>query len=215
VFTTGGGLAVLSGDRDRPGAAGVFPLFRRRFPAVRPALSAAVPPFPYPEVPMALDQSFVGRSYPPTAPYEVGREKIREFAEAIGDPNPVYTDPDAAKAFGHPDVVAPPTFAFAITYQAAGVVVSDPELGLDYSRVVHGDQRFTYTRPVRAGDLLTVRSTIEAIKSLAGNDILDIRGEVYDALGEHVVTAWTKLVSRAADPAAPAATAASAGNGEA
>ena len=115
---------------------------------------------------MALDQSFVGRTYPPTAPYEVGREKIREFAEAIGDPNPAYTDPEAAKALGHPDVIAPPTFAFVLSpTRPAGQVVHDPELGLDYSRVVHGDQRFAYTRPVRAGDRLTVTSTIEAIKS--------------------------------------------------
>jgi acyl dehydratase len=147
---------------------------------------------------MALDPSFVGRSYPPSAVYEVGREKIREFAEAIGDPNPAYVDPDAAKAHGHPDVIAPPTFAFAITYQAAGVVVRDPELGLDYSRVVHGDQRFAYSRPVRAGDRLAVTSTIDTIKSLAGNDVIEIRGEVHDVSGEHVVTAWTKLVARAA-----------------
>lgn len=148
---------------------------------------------------MALDQSFVGRSYPPTEPYEVGREKIREFAEAIGDGNPVFTDTEAAKALGHPDVIAPPTFVFAITFKAAGRVISDPRLGLDYSRVVHGDQRFAYSRPVRAGDRLTVTSTIETIKSLAGNDVLDIRGEVHDEAGEHVVTAWTKLVARAAE----------------
>ena len=147
---------------------------------------------------MALDPSFVGRSYPPGAAYEVGREKIREFAEAIGDPNPAYVDPEAAKALGHSDVIAPPTFAFAITYKAAGAVISDPELGLDYSRVVHGDQKFAYSRPVRAGDRLTVTSFIDAIKSVAGNEIIDIRGEVHDASGEHVVTAWTKLVARAA-----------------
>ncbi|MEE1930930.1 MaoC family dehydratase N-terminal domain-containing protein [Streptomyces sp. TRM 70351] len=148
---------------------------------------------------MALDQSFVGRSYPPTAPYEVGREKIREFAEAIGDPNPAYTDPDAARALGHPDVIAPPTFAFVFSYRAAFAVVQDPQLGLDYNRVVHGDQRFAYARPVCAGDRLTVTSTIESVKSLAGNDILDVRGEVRDASGEHVVTAYTKLVARAAE----------------
>ncbi|MFF7156760.1 MaoC family dehydratase N-terminal domain-containing protein [Streptomyces sp. NPDC008139] len=148
---------------------------------------------------MALDQSFVGRSYPPTAAYEVGREKIREFAEAVGDTNPAYVDADAAKALGHRDVIAPPTFAFSITFKAAGQVVQDPELGLDYSRVVHGDQKFAYTRPVMAGDRLSVTSTIEAIKSLAGNDIIDIRGEVHDESGEHVVTAWTKLVARAAE----------------
>ncbi|MEU4094776.1 MaoC family dehydratase N-terminal domain-containing protein [Streptomyces sp. NPDC026673] len=146
---------------------------------------------------MALDQSFVGRTYPPTAPYEVGREKIREFAEAVGDPNPVYTDPDAAKALGHPDVIAPPTFPFVITYKASGQVVLDPELGLDYGRVVHGDQKFSYTRPVRAGDRLSVTVAIEAIKSLAGNDVIDVRGEVHDESGEHVVTALMKLVARA------------------
>ncbi|MGP3950303.1 FAS1-like dehydratase domain-containing protein [Streptomyces sp. 7N604] len=148
---------------------------------------------------MPLDQSFVGRSYPPTPPYEVGREKIREFAEAIGDPNPVYTDADAAKEFGHPDVIAPPTFVFVISFKAAEQVIHDPALGLDYSRVVHGDQKFVYSRPVRAGDRLHVTSTIESIKSLAGNDILDVRGDVHDDSGEHVVTAHTKLVARAAE----------------
>jgi acyl dehydratase len=150
---------------------------------------------------MALDQSFVGRTYPPTEPYEVGREKIREFAEAVGDLNPAYTDPEAAKALGHPEVIAPPTFVFSITFRAAGQVVADPQLGLDYNRVVHGDQKFAYARPVRAGDRLTVTSTIEKIRSMAGNEVLDIRGEVRDQDGEHVVTAWTKLVARAAEEA--------------
>ncbi|GAA2076009.1 MaoC family dehydratase N-terminal domain-containing protein [Streptomyces albiaxialis] len=148
---------------------------------------------------MALDQSFTGRTYPPTRPYEVGREKIREFAEAIGDTNPAYLDLDAAKALGHPDVIAPPTFVFTITFGEAARVVRDPQLGLDYSRMVHGDQKFAYARPVRAGDLLSVTSTIESIKSLAGNDILDVRGDVHDAHGELVVTAHTKLVVRAAE----------------
>ncbi|MFI8941124.1 MaoC family dehydratase N-terminal domain-containing protein [Streptomyces syringium] len=150
---------------------------------------------------MALDQSFVGRTYPATDPYEVGREKIREFAEAVGDANPVYRDPEAAKALGHSDVIAPPTFVFAITFKAAGQVIQDPQLGLDFDRVVHGDQKFAYTRPVRAGDRLSVTSTIESIKSLAGNDVLSVRGEVHDESGEHVVTAHTMLVARAAEEA--------------
>ncbi|MFE5997965.1 MaoC family dehydratase N-terminal domain-containing protein [Streptomyces sp. NPDC056454] len=150
---------------------------------------------------MALDQSFVGRTYPPTPAYEVGREKIREFAEAVGDTHPAYVDAEAARALGHPDVIAPPTFVFSITYRAAGEVVQDPQLGLDYSRVVHGDQKFSYVRPVRARDRLTVTSTIETIKSLAGNDIVDIRGDVHDEAGELVVTALTKLVARAAEEA--------------
>ena len=148
---------------------------------------------------MPLDPSFIGRTYPPTAPYEVGREKIREFAEAVGDSNPVYVDTEAAKALGYSDVIAPPTFPFLLTYRAADQVVNDPELGLDFSRVVHGDQRFSYSRPVRAGDRLTVTCTIDSIKSLAGNDVLSVRGEVHDESGEHVVTAQMMLVSRAAE----------------
>ncbi len=149
---------------------------------------------------MPLNPSLVGRTYPPTAPYEVGREKIREFAEAVGDADPAYTDPQAARALGHPDVIAPPTFPFVITYRAAAQVVEDPEVGVDYSRVVHGDQRFAYTRPVRAGDRLTVTSSIEAVKSMAGNDFLTVRGEVRDEAGEHVVTATMMLVVRGPEP---------------
>lgn len=119
----------------------------------------------------------------------------------MGDTNPAYVDPEAAKALGYPDVIAPPTFVFSITFRAAGQVIQDPQLGLDYSRVVHGDQKFAHVRPVRAGDRLTVTSTIEGIKTMAGNDIVDIRGEVHDESGEHVVTAWTKLVARAAEEA--------------
>jgi acyl dehydratase len=149
---------------------------------------------------MGLDQSYVGRTYPPTEPYEVGREKIREFAEAIGDDNPAYTDPDAAKQLGHPDVIAPPTFVFAISYGAVQrQVLADPQLGLDYSRVVHGDQKFSYSRPVRAGDRLVVTTSIESIRSISGNEFLEIRGEVRDASGEHVVTALTKIVARGKD----------------
>ncbi|MFJ7270067.1 MaoC family dehydratase N-terminal domain-containing protein [Streptomyces sp. NPDC099050] len=146
---------------------------------------------------MALDQTFEGRVHSPTARYEVGREKIREFAGAVGDPHPAYTDRAAARALGHPDVIAPPTFAFVLTFKAVRQIVDDPRLGFDYSRVVHSSQRFEYTRPVRAGDRLAVTSTVESVGTLAGNDVVEIRGDVHDAAGEHVVTAWTKLVSRA------------------
>ncbi|NGO66944.1 MaoC family dehydratase N-terminal domain-containing protein [Streptomyces boncukensis] len=148
---------------------------------------------------MALDQSFTGRTYPPARPYEVGREKIREFAEAIGDDSPAYVDMAAAKELGHPDVIAPPTFVFTLTFDEAMRVVRDPQLGLDYGRLVHGDQKFHYVRPVCAGDLLSVTSTIESIKSLAGNEVMDVRGDVHDAQGELVVTVHTKLVVRAAE----------------
>jgi acyl dehydratase len=145
---------------------------------------------------VALDQSFVGRKYPPTPPYEVGREKIREFADAIGDQNPAYRDPEAARALGHPDVIGPPTFPIVLSMRAGAQVVFDPELGLDYSRVVHGEQRFVYVRPVRAGDRLTVTVEVESIRSAAGNDLLTTRGEVSTVDGELVLTAYSTLVAR-------------------
>jgi len=147
---------------------------------------------------MPLDQSFVGRSYPPTAPYEVGREKIREFADAIGDPNPAYRDPAAARALGYPDVIAPPTFSIVLSLPASSVAVRDPELGADYSRLVHGEQRFIHQRPIRAGDVLQVRTTLDAIRSVGGNDILTTRGEVSTVDGELVVTAISTVVLRGA-----------------
>src|SRR5690242_18613281 len=103
---------------------------------------------------MALDPGLVGRSYPPSAVYEVGRAKIAEFARAVGDDDAVYRDPDAARAAGHPDVIAPPTFAIVVTLGAADVVLADPDVALDYSRVVHGEQRFAHHRPIHAGDRL-------------------------------------------------------------
>jgi acyl dehydratase len=146
---------------------------------------------------MPLDPSFIGRTYPPTPPYEVGREKIREFAAAIGDDHPAYTDVDVAQALGYPDVIAPPTFPIVLTLKAGEQLINDPALGLDFSRVVHGDQRFVVTRPVRAGDRLQVVVSVENIKSLAGNDVITTRDEISTVEGEHVCTAYSTLVSRA------------------
>jgi acyl dehydratase len=151
---------------------------------------------------MALDQSFVGRTYPPTEPYEVGREKIREFADAIGDAHPAYRDRAAAEKLGYPDVIAPPTFPIVVATRATAHVVLDPELGLDYSRVVHGEQRFVYSRPVRAGDRLTVAVTIENIRSAGGNDLITTRSDISTVDGEQVVTIYYTLVARGT--AAPA-----------
>jgi acyl dehydratase len=145
---------------------------------------------------MPLDTSFIGRRYPPTPPYEVGREKIREFAEAIGDPNPVYRSAAAAQELGHPDVIAPPTFAIILTMRAGHQVVMDPELGVDYSRVVHGEQRFVHVRPIRAGDLLQVVLTVADIRAAAGNDLVSTRSEVSTVDGEPVTTAYSTLVVR-------------------
>jgi acyl dehydratase len=145
---------------------------------------------------MPLDRSFVGRTFPPTPPYQVGREKIREFATAIGAGDPAYHDPVAARAAGYPDVVAPPTFPVVITMASSRRIVDDPALGMDYSRVVHGDQRFAYTRPVVAGDELVCTDTVEEIVERGGHEFLTSRTDVTTAGGEPVVTVWSKLVVR-------------------
>jgi acyl dehydratase len=147
---------------------------------------------------MALDRSLVGRSYPPSAVYEVGRGKIAEFAAAIGETDPVHRDPEAARAAGYPDVIAPPTFVIALTLEAANVVLGDPQVSLDYSRVVHGEQRFTHHRPIRAGDRLVATTTIEAVRSIGGNDLLTTRVDVATEDGEPVCVATSMLVARGA-----------------
>jgi acyl dehydratase len=145
---------------------------------------------------MALDRELVGRSYPPSAVYEVGRAKIAEFARAIGTDDPLHRDPEAARAAGHPDVIAPPTFAIALTLEAAMVVLDDPDVSLDYSRVVHGEQRFTHHRPIRAGDRLVATTTIEAVRTVAGNDLLTARVDVATEGGEPVCASTSMLVAR-------------------
>ena len=145
---------------------------------------------------MALNPDYLGKVYPPSPPYEVGREKIREFADAIGDDNPAYRDAEHARSLGHRDVIAPPTFPMIISLRASAVASFDPGLGLDYSRVVHGEQRFAYTRPVTAGDRLVAVTTIEGIRAAAGNDILTTRADITTEDGEPVVTAWAVTVAR-------------------
>ncbi|MCW2697744.1 MAG: Acyl dehydratase [Modestobacter sp.] len=147
---------------------------------------------------MALDAGLVGRSYPPSAVYEVGREKIAEFATALGDPDPIHRDPEAARAAGHPDVIAPPTFAIVLSLGAGNVVVEDPDVGIDYSRVVHGEQRFTHHRPIRAGDRLVATASIAAVRSVAGNDMLTTRVDLATEDGEPVCTTTSMLVARGA-----------------
>jgi acyl dehydratase len=143
-----------------------------------------------------MDAAFKGRTYPATPPYEVGREKIREFADAIGDADPAYRDVAAAKELGHPDVIAPPTFAIVVSLQAATGVLDDPDVALDYSRVVHGEQRFTHHRPIRAGDRLVATTTIDAVRSVGGNDLLTTRVDLATEDGEPVSTATSMLVAR-------------------
>lgn len=145
---------------------------------------------------MAMDPAFIGREFPDPLPYSVGREAIRQFANAIGEKSPLCHDVAAARAAGHRDLVAPPTFAMAAVSRAQEGVIFHPDLGLDFSRVVHGDQRFTHQRPIYAGDELTCTASIDAIRVMAGNDIITVRIEVSDAAGQPVTTTWSTLVAR-------------------
>jgi acyl dehydratase len=145
---------------------------------------------------MPVNQDYVGRTFPPGEPYEVSRVKIAEFARAIGDPSPLYRDREAARAAGHPDVIAPPTFAIVISSASSGRVIADPELGLNYAMVVHGEQRFEYTRPIGAGDVLTATSTISDIRQAGNNVLLSTRTDIATVSGEHVCTAYSTLVER-------------------
>jgi len=147
---------------------------------------------------MPANQDFVGRTFPATKPYEVSRVKIAEFADAIGDPSPVFRDRDAAVAAGYPDVIAPPTFPIVVTMASSGSAVADPDLGINYAMVVHGEQRFEYTRPLRAGDVVTAQSTIESIREVGRNVMMTTRTELRTVGGEHVVTAFSTLVERGA-----------------
>ncbi|MFO7250128.1 MAG: MaoC family dehydratase N-terminal domain-containing protein [Actinomycetes bacterium] len=145
---------------------------------------------------MALNRDFIGRSYPAPEPYEVSRVKIKEFALAIGDENPIYLNREAARAAGHPDVVAPPTFPIVFTLTGASEALADPEFGLNFAMVVHGEQRFEYQRPIYAGDVLSHTSTIMDIRSVGRNEFVTVRSDVTTLDGELVCTTYNTIVER-------------------
>ncbi|MFB9749255.1 FAS1-like dehydratase domain-containing protein [Leifsonia shinshuensis] len=145
---------------------------------------------------MPVNPELVGRSFPPTPPYLVGREKVREFAAAVLATDPLSFDVAAAQAAGHADLVAPPTFPVVVQQRTLDQLLADPEAGIDFSRVVHGDQRFTFSRPVVAGDELTATLTVTAVKSLGAHSMVTAETVIVDAAGEHVVTTVSTLVVR-------------------
>ena len=148
---------------------------------------------------MALNPEFVGRVYGPGEPYEVSRVKIADFADAIGEPSELCRDRDAAVKAGYPDVIAPPTFAVVISMHAADEANNDPGLGLDYSMVVHGEQSFSHSRPLHAGDVVVATTTIESIKAVGAMSMLVTSTDIVTVDGEHVCTAKSMLVERGAD----------------
>jgi acyl dehydratase len=147
---------------------------------------------------MPVNPDFAGRSFPPSEPYEVSRVKIAEFAQAIGDPSPLYRDREAAQAAGYPDVIAPPTFAIVISMASSGHAVLDEDLRLDYSMVVHGEQRFEHARPLHAGDVVIAQTTITEITPRRTMTMLTTRTDITTTGGEHVCTALSTLVERGA-----------------
>jgi acyl dehydratase len=145
---------------------------------------------------MAVNAGFTGRIYPPTAPYAVGREKIREFAEAVGADDLVHTDPVQARARGYRDVIAPPTFAVLIAQQCDRQFIVDPEAGIDFGRLVHGEQRFVHHRPITAGDEIVGVLTVDSVKLVGGNAMVTTRSELSTVEGEPVCTATSTVVIR-------------------
>jgi acyl dehydratase len=145
---------------------------------------------------MGVNPAIAGRAYPPARVYEVGREKLAEFAAAIGSTDPAHLDPEAARSLGHPDVVAPPTFAIIVAQRAEAAIVQDPEAGIDYSRVVHGEQRFTHHRPIVAGDRLVGTPHVDTVREAGGHGMVTTRVEIATEAGEPVATAVSTLVVR-------------------
>ena len=145
---------------------------------------------------MAINREYIGKTFPPSPPYEVSRVKVAEFADAIADPNPVYRDREAALAAGFPDVIAPPTFPIVIAMASSGRAIADPGLNLNYAMVVHGEQRFEYTRPLVAGDVVTATVTIADIRDAGRNSMVTTSTRIETLNGEHVCTAYSTLVER-------------------
>ncbi len=129
---------------------------------------------------MAISEAHAGRSYPPTAPYEVSAAKIVEFAAALGDDSPAY---------GGDRPMAPPTFVAVISASAWDSMFDDAELDIALRRVVHGDQRFSYVRPLRVGDVIVATLTIDKVRVRSGSEIITSSVEVATVAGETVCTA--------------------------
>ena len=145
---------------------------------------------------MPVNPDIQGRVFAPTAPYLVGREKVREFARAVFASSPLSFDLAAAVAAGYSDLVAPPTFPVVVQEATLAQLLAEPDAGIDFSRVVHGEQRFSYTRPIVAGDELTATLAVTSVKSLGGNSMVTAESTIVDARGSHVVTAISTLVVR-------------------
>jgi len=145
---------------------------------------------------VAINPACAGKAYEPSEPYEVSRVKIREFADAVGDASPLCRDRAAARAAGYPDVIAPPTFAIVITAAGSAKVITDPDVGVNYAMVVHGEQSFAHSRPLHAGDVVVSQVTIESVRRVREMTMLTSVMQVRTTDGEHVCTARSTLIER-------------------
>jgi len=143
-----------------------------------------------------INAEYAGREYPPNAAYEVGREKIREFAAAVGATHPAHADVAAARALGYPDVIAPPTFAVVVAQRAEAQLIEDPAAGIDFTRVVHADERFVHHRPIHAGDRLVTVLHVDSVVERAGLAMVTTRAEIADDAGAPVATVTSTLAVR-------------------
>jgi acyl dehydratase len=145
---------------------------------------------------MAVNADFVGRSYPPSGPYAVDAASLAAFAAAVGSTDPVHSDAEAARAAGYADVIAPPTFAVSLAQQCDRQLVEDPEAGIDYSRVVHGEQRFVHHRPITAGDEVVGTMTVDEVRAAGGHSMVTTRTELATTGGEALCTSTSTIVIR-------------------
>ncbi|MDQ3935433.1 MAG: MaoC family dehydratase N-terminal domain-containing protein [Actinomycetota bacterium] len=141
-----------------------------------------------------MDTGKIGKEYPPFE-YEVGREKIREYANAVGEDSPVHRDREAARAAGFRDVVAPPMFAVVYSAGSIGPAILDPEIGIDLMRMVHGGQEFVWGEPVCAGDTITTRGRVKDLYEKDGRKFYIFESVSTNQDGQETVRAtWTNIV---------------------
>ncbi|MFT4234085.1 MAG: MaoC family dehydratase N-terminal domain-containing protein [Microbacterium sp.] len=143
---------------------------------------------------MPVNPELVGRVFPPDTTYVVAREKVREFARAVRTTDPIHTDPAAARDAGFDDVVAPHTFATVVQQQPLQRLLAEPGTGMVLERTIHAEQKFTYMRPIVAGDELSSTLTVTGIRALGGNSMVTAETVSTDAAGEVVVTATSVLL---------------------
>jgi acyl dehydratase len=143
---------------------------------------------------MAVNTDAIGKTYPPTT-YAVGREKVIEYAYAVGESNPLHLDPAAARAAGHADVLAPPMFAVVFAGRAMTPALFDPEVGIDFAHMVHGGQEFRWGPVVVAGDEITTHTTVKDVSERGGMGFFVFETESVNQRGETVATGlWTNIV---------------------